>query len=79
MGVHAADKQAVSTGFIFEDMVPSAEHHTCAIIRTADCLTPTTNQKVQAAVVSSSPSRGSAPSVHAHDGSTSCSEFPERG
>lgn len=66
MGLHAADKQAVSTGLIFEDMVLSAEHHTFIIIRTADCLTLTMNQKVQAAVVSSSPSHGSVPSMHAH-------------
>lgn len=66
MGLHAADKQAVSMGLIFEDMIPSAEHHTFIIIRTADCLTLTMNQKVQAEVVSSSPSHGSVPSVHAY-------------
>lgn len=80
MGLHVADKQAVSTGLTWEPMSPSAEHHTFIIIHTADCLTLMKNQQIYAAVLASGrPSPGLVPSVHAHRWNNSCDEFPERG
>lgn len=67
MGLHAADKQAVSTGLTLEYIIPSAEHHTFIIIHTADCLTLIMNQQIQTEVlVSCSLSHGLFLSVRAH-------------